>query len=576
MTVLTKLRVPDQGGTQPVLSRMSVHPSARRLSDGGVFISRWSRPVAFLHGPHLRLATGQYRLNFTCAISHANAKFWPVLGLEIIAQNRFLRAWQDFCRNDLNGGNGYLDFGVPPESGTEFGIDAPFEFRFLHLANADLQMTDIALQRMGPFDPQAEPVRHWRLVGRVGPPAAEHRRRLRHARLFPRRSDSIHTSALVSSDWRCLPNVRLPAGSYRLRLGCQARSLKPALRIAIVLAGQVLVERQFRREELADLTIEFEVPPGLSAHHGEDHRLTFRIVPSWTSIVSIRTMNLEVVVTATSPAAPAIMTGRARVVLIGNCQAGILAETFRRDTALGNRFRITHHFMELQGSLLEQGKRDLESCDVVLVQDIKDWARYPLRDYVRNDTVAFPCLTLASLWPFDAYNGPDDSEARMQDFPNFEFTYFDGLLGRLRSEIADPEARFEAYRSLDLGGVIDPRRLHRYEERRLTRMDTKHGGALGAFILDRFRDRRMFHTTGHPSGELLAILARQIAAQLGWRSGQRRRAGSDDLAGLQVPVHPKVAEQLGVKWITPATRYLYRGEMVSWETYVRRYIAYYG
>ena len=50
----------------------------------------------------------------------------------------------------------------------------------------------------------------------------------------------------------------------------------------------------------------------------------------------------------------------------------------------------------------------------------------------------------------------------------------------------------------------------------------------------------------------------------------------DILGDIQVPVHPKVAEALGVRWADRNTLYQVRGEAMTWETYVRRYIEHYG
>jgi hypothetical protein len=44
----------------------------------------------------------------------------------------------------------------------------------------------------------------------------------------------------------------------------------------------------------------------------------------------------------------------------------------------------------------------------------------------------------------------------------------------------------------------------------------------------------------------------------------------------QVPVHPRVARDLGVRWADDRTRYLAHGREVSWENYVRSYIEHYG
>ena len=50
----------------------------------------------------------------------------------------------------------------------------------------------------------------------------------------------------------------------------------------------------------------------------------------------------------------------------------------------------------------------------------------------------------------------------------------------------------------------------------------------------------------------------------------------DHLGTQQVPVHPRVAEALGVRWATAQRQYRFRQEELTWEQYVRRYIDPYG
>ncbi len=129
-------------------------------------------------------------------------------------------------------------------------------------------------------------------------------------------------------------------------------------------------------------------------------------------------------------------------------------------------------------------------------------------------TLRYPCVRFASLWPFDAFNGPDDKFARNKDYPNFEFTYFDGLLARLRKEIPDPEARFDAYRTLDVKGVIDPKRLHTFEEKRLLAMDEKFRRAWGPTFW-RISAGSGSSTPAHPNGAILSMLMKYLAKELG-------------------------------------------------------------
>lgn len=578
-----------------LLARMELHGNARRQRSGEVTLSRWAPPGIFLYGPHLRLVTGQYRLSFHCEASHTRSPSQPVLGVEVIAQNKVSCGWRDFTADELNGGATVIDFEVPSNIGAETGVDGPFEFRFSHLLNADMTVKAIDLRRLAPNEADMLGPAERRLVGRVRPPWQRLLAGWRSLWLELRRPNSIRISQMTFGGllpWRCEPRLRLPGGLYRLKVQCsinaRRRPSKPALRIEIVTQDRIrIAAHDFLIEELTGehAGFDFEVPSECAIESGDDVWFEFKIIPLLTGSFTIQSFNLQTLLLtpsalslATSRRPAAIQKERAKLVIVGNCQAGLVAEAFRQDAFLARRFKPRHHYMELPANLCEQGEKDLAECDILLVQDIRDWEKYPLRDRVPSGLpiVKFPCLGFASLWPFDAFNGPDDKEARRRDFPNYEFTYFDGLLGRLRREIPDPESRFAAYRSLDIDHLIDYRRIHAFEERRLAAMDTKFGGSIGSFVLENFRSRRVFHTTGHPNGEVLAMLLGQIATSLGVKRRGSRLAPLEELERLQIPVHPKVARMLGVTWADERTRYAYRGEQITWEQYIRNYIAYYG
>jgi Polysaccharide biosynthesis enzyme WcbI len=271
--------------------------------------------------------------------------------------------------------------------------------------------------------------------------------------------------------------------------------------------------------------------------------------------------------------------GRRKVVMIGNCQSETLRQGFAQIESLNRRYDVKYHFVQLPKNLREFAARDLETCDVLLVQDIRLWDAFPLRDSVRPgaEVARFPLVRFASLWPFDAWNGPGDREAHAREAPNLTFPYLDGLLGRLRREIPDPNARFRAYRSLDWPGIVNYRRLHDMEVRRLGGMDQQFGVAIGAFILENFRTRRLFHTTVRPNWEVFTLLLQFVANLLGAREPISLTERIDRaLRNPQVPVHPKVARDLGAAWADERTRYLNRGREVRWEDYIRSYIDHYG
>ena len=134
-----------------------------------------------------------------------------------------------------------------------------------------------------------------------------------------------------------------------------------------------------------------------------------------------------------------------------------------------------------------------------------------------------------------------------------------------------------AYRALDRPGIVNYRRLHELELRRLAAIDEKFGCTIGDFTAGNFRSRRIFHTTVRPNWQVLGLLLGYVARLVGVREPVAVPASAD--AGLrnpQIPVHPRVARELGVGWADERTLYLYRGRPTTWEAYVRSYIAHYG
>lgn len=265
------------------------------------------------------------------------------------------------------------------------------------------------------------------------------------------------------------------------------------------------------------------------------------------------------------------------IVVIGNCQGETVAAGLRHPAFVGCLV-ATYHFVDLPQESHEVGRRDLALCDTVLIQDIGNFADYPLRDAIptRARTITFPCLRLASLWPFDSQNGPGDAVARARGDEPPVFTHFDGLLARLRTLIPDPEARYQAYRALAVEGLVNFRRMHQFEERRLNNLDSRFDCAIGRSILDNFRATRLFGATGHPKRALYFLLLEWLLPRLGIAGGYPDDSALEPADADEVPVHPLVARALDVAWADETTTYRFHGRQVSWEDYVRLYIRHFG
>ncbi len=719
-----------------VLERLEKTAIGRRGA-GGVASVRCREPAGcLLFGPYWQLSAGFYRLSFRCRPGKPRLPGEPVLGVEVIAMNRVQLAWLDLTAAELHDEAGSLDFAVPSVMGLEAGDEARLEFRFFHLANADLTITAVDLQGIKNEEARSAPPRMWRMLGRLdggrpflqlpmghyrlelrydaGPPrmaaqpvlgveitarrrwqdgrwwswnsllglppssavqlawrdftGAELRcgtaafdfevpaelaleggqdivvglqlRRLRNAGLTIKGVDlrqiSEAEATLAPREWRLLgrlskgrigvrdadrvkvrhtdpagrflygirPRLRLPRGRYRLSFCCRAGQPRmrsqPVLGVEVIArnrplripgfnltrteAAQALRARcEFTSDALAAewASLDFDVPPELSCESRNEVGFEFKFLHLGNADLTVSAVDLhEIVGEDSSTKSPKFLVSpqRTKVLIVGNCQAQTVHEALVRSGEFHDRLDVKYHFVVLQQNLHEQGRAELESSEILLVQDIKDWENYPLRPHIRGDVqvIKFPLLHFASLWPFDHYNGPGDREAYERERPNLTFLYHDGLLARLRKEIPDREERLLAYRTLSVDGIIDFTRLHDFEKRRLTAMDKRYGCEIGRFILNNFRRRRLFYTTNHPNGQILGMLMQYLLGKLGMDQGYRPNSTLDHLRRLQVPVHPKVAQALGVTWATENTKYLYAGAQITWETYIRRYIDHYG
>jgi hypothetical protein len=592
-----------------VLHRLAKTAIGTRGLDGAVSLCRRERAGTVLFGPYWRLPSGSYRLGFRCRAGQPRLAGQPVLGVEIIALNRNQQAWRDFTAEELCSGDGSLDFEVPPPLSLEAGEEARFEFRFFHLGNADLTISAVDLRQLDEDAALPAGLREWRLLGRLSKTLLGKR----HPMGGIATSLPLYTGCILCGG---RPYLHLPEGSYRLVLRGAALGRRhragPIVGVEVIaLKGWregwslraawsretpakeriLLARRDFTAAELdaGPGEVDFAVTASLSLDADEDSWFEIKVRQLGNARLTIAALDLRQLAeetdqaraTASAPAAALPRPGaasRRNVVVIGNCQAETVREGFLRAPALSRRFTAKYHFVGLQKPLHAAARRELAEADLILVQDIQDWEDYPLRDAIpqRAEMITFPFLRFASPWPFDHHNGPDDKEAFEREWPNLTFLNRDGLLARLRREIPDKEARFLAYRGLELDGVVNYLRLHDFEKRRLLALDRRFGFAIGEYVLANFQTRQLFYTTNHPNRQLVTMLMEWLMRRMGLDEAFPTVERLDHLKRLQVPLHPKVARALGVTWADERTKYLYEGRSVTWESYTRAYIEHYG
>lgn len=604
---MVELRQLDDGEAEPLrprrwrlLGRQWPSLRARRTTPGGITAARGVPAGTILQGgrPYLWLPEGSYRLDLSgraAAPRHSDA---PVVAVEVTAHPLSHRSGEigarrdsvligaaDFTAGELAAGTGTLAFAVPRELGLDGGEDVPFQFRILHLGNAGLTIEGVEVTALNRAAAEPAPT-HWRLLGRLrhsGP------RRLEPA--FPVRRDEPPGEVLGSAR----PRPRLNAGEYRLSLDATAENPRDAdspvlgIEVSALLAPSStepllrrrvlpLLHQEFRAADLAAGRVEAVFSLPAQALAGDSAFCDIRFYHRGNADLRLGPVELREERVPETPGSARMPVARRNVLVIGNCQAETIRRGFEEAEPLRRRFKSKYQFVGLPKHLHQRGIAELRECDLLLVQDIRDWESYPLKDEIPDgiEIVRFPLLHFASLWPFDHWNGPGDKEAHDREYPNLTFLYLDGLLGRLRKEIPDKEERFQAYRDLTVPDIVNHVRLHDFERRRLLAMDQRFGGGIGQFVLDNFQARQLFYTIAHPNREVLSMLMQRLLHLLGIDERFPEIAEFDHLKRLQVPIHPKVARDLGVGWADEDKLYSYEGRSITWEAYTRSYIEHYG
>lgn len=584
-----------------LLGRQWLTPRARRNAAGMVIVPALAPPgtIADSGRPFLWLPEGPYRLDLRGRATAPRHPDEPVVAVEIGARplsgrlalatgrrETVLVGAADFTARELADDVASVTFAVTRELSLDGGDDVPFEFRLLHLGNAGLTLDSVEVVAQNDIEAEPPPNRY-RLLGRMrarGPwqrpePGLEVRR------------DEPPGVALASGR----PRPRLAAGAYRLSVCAGADNARDptrpvlGLEVSAVLApgstepllrrrSLPVLRRDFAVNDLSGGRAEavFTVPAEALA---EGHAFCdIRLLHTGNADLRLGPVELRQERAPRAAGSGRMPAARRNVLVIGNCQAETVRQGFNVIPALRSRFRARYQYVCLPQHLHSRGIDELRDSDLILVQDLKHWEHYPLREHIPEGTeiVRFPFLNFAPLWPFDHYNGPGDKLAHDREWPNFTFQHQDGLLARLRREIPDKEARFRAYRDLTVDGIVDVERLLAFETRRLAALDRRSGFGIGRHILDNFRQRPLFYTTNHPNRELVTLLMEWVMRQLGIDEPVPNAEEFDHLRRLQVPVHPKIAAALGVEWADESTVYIYEGRPITWEAYIRAYIGHYG
>jgi hypothetical protein len=278
------------------------------------------------------------------------------------------------------------------------------------------------------------------------------------------------------------------------------------------------------------------------------------------------------------------MSTKSKLVIYGNCQAWAVYWVLAGVPAVTERWEVVFFDPWPDDERRRREAAEIAEAKVLLLQNIRNWTTHPMHNRLSGDTrvLRFPFCYFAPLWPFDSFiAGPDKAMfnamfAAKEKGEMFSFECHDALMGRLRSQIADPEERVARYSKLDFDDAPDIQRYAEFEKARLLAEDERLGYTIGRFIVDNYRDIRLFHGLAHPVGSLIDRLVKEVLNKLEIDPQSAGQFDDRSMRDTQVPIHPVVIEKLGLRWVTPESLYNNKAlnRMVSFHEYYLNYARY--
>ena len=250
------------------------------------------------------------------------------------------------------------------------------------------------------------------------------------------------------------------------------------------------------------------------------------------------------------------------LIIHANCQGEPLADFLRRVPEVAARYEVRLYTNYVREPIAEA---DLARCAIFLYQPLGpawgDLASAALKARLPAGarTLAFPSMFLGAYWPFWGAKAAWD--------------YPDSLLDRLLGAGLPPA---EAVRLCLRGNLVtaaDPAALWAAslarERAKEAATPIKHVDAM----LEHFQERMVFNVANHPGHDLLCWLGRRVLEELGLPEPiDGVEAAMPELhPEFHMPVHPQVAEILGLEFAGPKTRYPVYGRQLTFEEYALEY-----
>jgi hypothetical protein len=278
------------------------------------------------------------------------------------------------------------------------------------------------------------------------------------------------------------------------------------------------------------------------------------------------------------------------VIGAGSCIIQAILGQFQTIPGLADKAEL--HLSQILPGGREKLAPDLLARCAILIEEAAPWQKSGTltseeRAHLPEScvTITVPTLHFNSLWPLmteDPRNVPEPGAP----YGRIPFGMGDKLALKIVQTEPDPEKRRAAYDAAGLRGLVNPARSHELEIRNCFAREQGCDVRVAAYVMAHFREKRLYYTHNHPTGELMYVVLSQLYALAPLReliklpydqliTAARLWADTSNVfGGEEAPVHPEVAAYFGLQWWTPDHRYAWMNEARSFDEWIDWYLRY--
>lgn len=250
-------------------------------------------------------------------------------------------------------------------------------------------------------------------------------------------------------------------------------------------------------------------------------------------------------------------------ILQANCQGEPIEDLLN----LSPEFKESYHIHRFTNYIREPIPDELlAKCDLFLYQHLtQGWGELSsatITSKLKNECkiIAFPNMLFIHYWPLW-------SSKKGFDYPD---TFLESLFER----DLDESQILHLFLNAKLTNIYDFKSIIAESEKVERQKENFCSAEYVDYILANYKQKKLFNTINHPRKKLLTNTVNAILSELHMLplSASHTESFPEPFPDFEQPIHPQIAEYLGLEFCGPDTRYHVYGAELTFREYAVRYI----